>query len=191
MIRKFSILCKLNLIKDSDLSIFHSIYDTCSVPHEVCPFCHAKHSCSKHDTYQRDFIVLEAKKPILHKVSITRVICSSCGRTHAILPDILIPYGSYSLFFILKVLRQYFLRTISVEALCTRFQISISTLYAWIRLFRQHKELWLGVINDATTSPLSFLDGLFDCASFTEDFFHHFAFSFLQSHERRARSPLP
>lgn len=191
MIRKFSILCKLNFIKDSDLSIFHSIYNDFSVHQKVCPFCHAKHSCSKHDTYQRDFIVLEAGKPVLHKISITRVICSSCGHTHAILPDILIPYGSYSLFFILKVLRQYFLKTISVEALCAGFQISISTLYAWIRLFRQHKELWLGVVNDAATSSLSFVDGLFDCVSFTKDFFNLFAFSFLQSHERRARSPLP
>lgn len=191
MIRKFSVLCKINFIKNSDLSIFHSIYDTFSVDQEVCPFCHTKHSCTKHATYQRDFIVLEAGNPALHKVSITRVICSSCGHSHAILPDILIPYGSYSLFLILKVLRQYFLRTVSVEALCASFQISISTLYTWLRLFRQHKVLWLGVVNDAATSSLSFIDKLLDSSSFTQDFFECFAFSFLQSHQRKARSSLP
>lgn len=182
MIRKFSLLCKLNFINNSDLSIFHSIYDNLSLSKEVCSHCNARHSCSIHDTYERNLIVISDRTIRCHTVNITRVICSSCGHTHAILPDILIPYGSYSLFFILKILRLYFLHTSNVSSLCEHFQISISTLYNWVHLFNQQKELWLGVLLHASTTSLSFLDDLLTDSYFPENFFRAFHFSFLQSH---------
>jgi hypothetical protein len=191
MIRKFSLLCKLNFINNSDLSIFHSIYDSLSFSKEICSHCNARHSCSLHSTYERHLIAMQGHHIVCHTVTITRVICSSCGHTHAILPDILIPYGSYSLFFILKILRLYFLHTSTVTSLCEHFQISISTLYTWVHLFNQQKALWLGVLLHASTSSLSFLDDLLSNSCFPEHFFHAFHFSFLQFHFITTRFEYP
>lgn len=158
---------------------------------EVCPFCNAKHRCSSHSYYERDMIVIENGSVICHSLTIPRVICSSCGHTHAILPDVLIPYGSYSLFFILRVLRLYFLHSFTIEKLCSRYEISISTLYAWVHLFQKQKSLWLGVLSDAEISPLSFIGLLMDTSSFTAKFFQSFFFSFLQQYRFTSLSHLP
>lgn len=161
------------------------------ISNEVCPFCKARHLCSFHSSYERDMIVIENGSVVCHSITISRVICSSCGHTHAILPDVLIPHGSYSLFFILRVLRSYFLHSFTVEKLCSRFEISISTLYAWVDLFQKQKALWLGVLSDAEISPLSFLGLLMNTSSFPMKFFHSFFFSFLQQYRFTSLSHLP
>lgn len=191
MIRKFTLLCKLNSINNSDYCIFKNAQDSIVVSSEVCPTCGAKHLCSFHASYERDLIVIENHAVFCHHVSISRVICSSCGHTHALLPDVLIPYGSYSLFFILRVLRLYFLHSFTVEKLCSIYSISISTLYAWIALFHKQKALWLGILSDVETSSLSFLCFLMDVSSFPMDFFQVFPFSFLQQCPFTTRSHLP
>ena len=161
------------------------------ISREVCPFCKARYLCSFHSSYVRDMIVIEKGSVVCHSLTISRVICSSCGHTHAILPDVLIPYGSYSLFFILKVLRLYFLHSFTIEELCSSYEISISTLYAWVHLFQKQKALWLGVLSDAAISPLSFLSLLMDTSSFTAKFFQSFFFSFLQQYRFTSLSHLP
>ena len=116
-----------------------------------------------------------------HDISITRILCNSCNRTHAILPNILIPYSSYSLSFILTVLRAYFLGTKTVTDLCDYFQISISTLYGWIHLFNEQKLIWLGVLKNATVSPIKFIDDLSTLKISLNLFYKTSNVSFLQS----------
>jgi Domain of unknown function (DUF6431) len=123
-----------------------------------CPFCGAKRpTWSHHASYDRYLISYEKGIPTTYTISITRLICSSCGHTHAILPEIIIPYGSYSLIFVLNVLRDYYLPHMTVQTLCDKYQISPSTLYAWKHLFLIHKKLWLGVLEDIYQSSLDFL----------------------------------
>jgi len=165
--------------------------DSIVIASEVCPTCGAKHLCSFHSSYNRDMIVIENNSVICHNVSIPRVICSSCGHTHALLPDVLIPYGSYSLLFILRVLRLYFLHSYTVTELCSIYSISISTLYAWVHLFHKQKTLWLGVLSDLETSSLSYLSLLINTPSFPVDFFQAFHFSFLQQYRFTTHSHLP
>lgn len=191
MIRKFTLLCKLNSINNSDSFIFNCAQDSLVISSEVCPTCGAKHLCSFHAFYKRDMIVIERNNVVCHSVSISRVICSSCGHTHALLPDVLIPYGSYSLFFILRILRLYFLHSYTIEKLCSIYSISTSTLYAWIHLFHKQKALWLGVLSDLETSALSFLSLLMNTTSFLMKFFHEFHFSFLQQYQFTTVSHLP
>ena len=191
MIRKFALLCKLNSINNSDFRIFMNAQDSIVISSEVCPTCGAKHLCSFHASYERDLIVIKNNFVVCHNVSISRVICSSCGHTHALLPDTLIPYGSYSLFFILRALRLYFLHSYTVEKLCSIYSISISTLYAWIHLFHKQKTLWIGVLSDVETSSLSFLCILMDVSSFPMNFFQAFHFSFLQQYRFTTVSHLP
>lgn len=94
------------------------------------------------------------------RVTLHRYRCASCGHTHAGHPSCLIPYSFYSLPFVLKVLRLYFLRLNPVARLCKRFGIAISTLYRFRELFLAQKKLWLGVLQDLEEGALSFLDDL-------------------------------
>lgn len=157
---------------------------------ETCPWCGAKGGCRPHGTYTRSIIDFSSGKPKDSTLTVLRVICSSCGHTHAILPDSLIPYDSYSLFFILRVLAEYFSSTSTVRSICERFWITPSMLYRWKALFFLHKRLWLGVLEDAACAPAEFLSRIGSLPSFSGEFGCRFvlltAFSFLQSHKNPA-----
>ncbi|WP_414716766.1 DUF6431 domain-containing protein [Syntrophomonas wolfei] len=45
-------------------------------------------------------ISYEAGEPVYYHVNVLRVICAFCRHIHAILPEIIISYGSYSILFI-------------------------------------------------------------------------------------------
>ena len=155
---------------------------------QTCPCCGAKGTCSVHSYYGRSLVDFIGGKPVRHGLCILRLVCS-CGHTHAILPDFIIPYSSYGLFFILRVLAEYFLRLASVEKLCERFLINQNQLYHWLSLFRRHKEVWLGLLSSMESSGLAFLKDLFrmPCYSdFASGFLRRFAVSFLQSHRNPA-----
>lgn len=189
MIRAFTLFCKLNLIKLSAKQLFlQSMQDFSS--HDLhCPHCGAKHpQWDYYASYERYLISFEHSESVCCVITITRLICSSCKRTHAVLPDILIPYGSYSLLFILNLLRDYFTGSLTVQELCDRYQISVSTLYAWKRLFYTHKKLWLGVLDNSMTSALDFLSEILlpDNSICLDVFFLTNAFSFLQGVSKTA-----
>lgn len=155
-----------------------------------CPVCKTNHSLERHDKYHRDYIYTQNGKIKMCSVAIPRLICSSCRRTHAYLPSCIIPHSSYSIFFVLAVLRLYFLKCLTVEKLCEKFLISISTLYHWIKLFRLHKSLWLDVINNAATSEVTFISNLKTKDSFLKRFFHKTGRSFMQTKRYSTRSRL-
>ena len=188
MIRAFTIFCKLNFIKLSALEIFTIAMqdfskDKLQTLVFPCPYCGAKHPhWSEFASYERDLISWEKGLPVTYRITVTRIICSSCGHTHAILPEIIIPYGSYSLIFILTVLRDYYLAHMTVQELCDKYMIATSTLYAWKRLFLIHKKLWLGILTDAATKSLTFLSSLLSPATSKDlaTFFQNHAQSFLQ-----------
>jgi Domain of unknown function (DUF6431) len=194
MIREFTIFCKLNLIKLSAEDLFWTAMldfsaEKLSSLVTPCPFCGAKHpSWTVHGVYSRYLISFEKGAPITYTISVSRLICSSCGHTNAILPEIIIPYGSYSLIFILTVLRDYFLSHITVQMLCDKYQISPSTLYAWKRLFLIHKKLWLGFLKDMSQSSLDFLSSFpsHNTSADLELFFINHAHSFLQGVSKTA-----
>jgi len=181
MIRNFELFCNLNRIGSDDLSLLTLAIRSFNPGRITCPACGAAYSCSLHSHYQRDFISFSKQDVSIDSVPIPRLICSSCGHTHAFLPGILIPHASYSLFFILKVLRAYFLKTDTVAAICQFASIAISTLYRWLQLFFLHKRLWLGILKDHSTSNRDFLKQIAYQPLFPELFFSHFQFSFLQA----------
>lgn len=163
MIRQFTIFCKLNFCILCDIDLFlKSMEDfTCEkIPFLklACPNCGAKEPLwSFHDTYSRFLISYENKTVVTEAIEIPRLLCSSCNCTHAILPEILVPYKSYGLLFILTVLKEYFFRHRTVTAICEKYQISVSTLYRWKKLFLLHKQLWLGVVENIYHDTASFI----------------------------------
>ena len=179
MIRKNSLFCKLIRIKSSSKLLFDSFMAGFLPEKETCPYCGASHTCHSHASYDRNLIDF-----------ICRVICRSCGHTHAILPDLIIPYSTYGLFFILRVIAEYLTGRYSVEQLCSRFDISHSMLYRWYSLFLSHKQEWLGMLTSAETSSFAFLKSLCRIpafSAFASAFVLHTSVSFLQSH----RNPAP
>lgn len=67
---------------------YNKIVDSIDFSEIECPDCHNS-EWSFHARYER-FIDLFNRK---HKIFITRVICSSCHKTHAILIEDMIPYS--------------------------------------------------------------------------------------------------
>lgn len=178
MIRPFSVFCKLNKISFSDRQWFKQEAESLSHTDGVCPVCHAKACLSPFASYTRYLVEWAGGAPVTHEVTVQRYQCSSCSHTHALLSSALVPYSSYSLRFILVVLRAYFLHRACVKTICERAGISVSTLYRWKSLFLVHKALWLGVLKSLETSVGSFLDGL--DGALLQGFCLKFLFSFLQ-----------
>ena len=189
MIRKNVLACKLILIKSSAASLYQSQKADFRPELETCPYCGSRGCCVPFASYERYVIDFLNSRPVCETVRVPRVKCGSCGRTHAILTDSLIPYRSYSLFFILRVIGEYLLRLRTVENLCGCFGITHSMLYRWIRLYREHKAEWLGLLSDLEQEPLAFLRKLASLpayCSFSDGFYRRTLMSFLQSHANPA-----
>lgn len=186
MIRPFTVFCKLNQISFSDRQWFEQEAGSLSYTDGICPVCHAKACLSPFAPYTR-YMVEWKGLPVTHEVTVQRYQCSSCGHTHALLPSPLVPYSSYSLRFILLVLRSYFLHRACVQEICERAGIAVSTLYRWKALFLAHKALWLGILENLKASAEAFLDSM--DGTLLQGFCRRFLFSFLQ--RLRGTSPEP
>lgn len=160
-------------------------------PHlETCPLCGSSGNCHIHDYYDRSLIDFRSGIWTCYSLCVMRVFCDSCEHAHAILPDVMIPYSSFSLLFILRLLGQYFADRFTVEQLCERYGISQNRFYQWLSLWRSHKQDWLGILEDLSVSDLSFLRGILVSDRFSDfsmQFALHFSYSFLQSHS----NPVP
>ena len=187
MIRIFNLFCKLKNIKLSDQEWFDRAIAKLNLSEQVCPYCDSKGQMILHDSYSRYMITLKANHIKTEILQIPRVKCASCGYTHAVLPEVLIPYTSYSIRFILTVLKDYFLRTHTVEKICEMYQIAHATLYAFRDLFFSHKKLILGALNDAQKKQSDFIAEIDGQLLF--QFWKSFRFSFLQADRKRNGKP--
>lgn len=178
MIRPFTVFCKLNQISFSDRQWLEKEAGSLSHTDGVCPVCHAGASLSPFASYTRYLVEWKDSLPATHEITVQRYLCSSCGHTHALLSSALVPYSSYSLRFILMVLRDHFLGRACVQKICERAGISVSTLYRWKTLFLAHKALWLGILEDMGTPAGTFMDGM--DGALLQGFCRKFLFSFLQ-----------
>ena len=160
----------------------------------TCPVCGSTGNCHPHAYYDRFIIDCHGGTVSQERLHILRLYCTSCRHTHAVLPDFIIPYSTYGITFLLRVLLAYFTRSRSnalrtVEEICCFFGISPRLLYRWLVLFVRHKYQWLGALCDSETSESEFINGLSERDSFSEflaAFFHRMGVSFLQNH----RNPL-
>ena len=190
MIRHWALVCKLFSLKKSSLESYAQYAARPVGRCLACPVCGSKGNCVPHGSYKRVLIDVEHGKVSYGSVEIKRVRCKSCGHTHAILPDYIVPYATYSLLFILRVLAAHVLGSETVEQLCRRYGISPSMLYEWKALFLTHKKLWLGALKDTETDSARFIRQLMNLSGYSDDFGRPFyretTFSFLQRHKDAA-----
>ena len=183
MIRLFTALCKAFLKKLPEERVLLEEMKQFNQYDAKSPCCGATGQLEFHGSYLRSLVYIEDEKIATAHVEPNRFKCSSCNKTHALLPDIIVPYSIYSLRFILMALIAYFERETTVVKVCERFDIAVSTIYEWKKRMNAHKELMLGILISQKTPALEFLKGLLGSARLSHilsGFFSKHAFSFLQ-----------
>ncbi|TYQ15486.1 UNVERIFIED_CONTAM: transposase [Acetivibrio alkalicellulosi] len=187
MIRVFKLLFKINFKNILAKDFFLQFMKNFNPSKYICPNCKAKHpDWKKYCQYNRYLINYENESVVYNLISVTRYQCSSCGRTHAILPELIVPYRSYTFLFILQVIKDYFSKSLTVSTICEKYNISVSTLYTWKSLFLLQKKLWLGLLKDIYISSIQFLESLL-FTHYPQEFFLMTAISFLQSYTKTSK----
>ena len=153
MIREKAIFIKLNQLHYSDRQLFDAAVAGFKPSSCGCPKCGAVGRLSRIRPYRRFMVSAEHGSRSDTELIVPRFRCGSCGCTHALLPDSLIPFGSYSLRFVLTVLLAYLNHN------------------AWCRIL--DRILWV---------TQKSLDSVSDFPAFPSDFLSRFGFSFLQGH---------
>jgi len=192
MIRVKAILIKLKYLNLTDKDLFDKAIADIRPSKLVCPSCGAAGQCQLLGSYPRMLISVSPEgKRTEQEVSVPRIRCASCSSTHAILPDVAIPNGSYSLRFILTVLDDYLKRRCSVQSFCDYWQISVSTLYGWIHLFIEQYSAWCLVLDRIVRITRQALEAVSSESQFPDRFHSRFARSFLQGRPLTTRfSPI-
>lgn len=174
-------------------------------------------SSGKVSSYSRGFIWPDCGTPRTDTIQIPIYLCKKCGKRvdgsgnhngdylHAILPQILIPFSSYTLPFVFAVLQEYSNpeRSRTVVQLCEHWQIAVSTLYSWIRRYKDQYDAWADALDSirkqeeaaaaAGMNPRSVIRNAIAAALnciFSEardlpgKFFQKFTFSFMQPNKK-------
>ena len=184
MIRKNVINYKLNLQNHATKSLYEEFLKSFHPEGERCPSCGALGQCRLYASYDRNIVDLIDGKPVSNLLHICRVLCT-CGHSHAILPDFIVPYRQYSLLFILYILQVCFTHSMTLEEILIRFGVSHQLLKRWKEAFGKHKDLWLGIVRSRLVSFRGFLEQLLSLdpfSGFTNGFYRKTLYSFLQSH---------
>lgn len=83
------ITINMNNFKTITSNIYNNLMDKLQLWSIPCPCCHHKGCLIRHGHYERMVKAISGTV----KLSVLRVKCNSCGHTHAILPESLIPYS--------------------------------------------------------------------------------------------------
>lgn len=191
MLIKNSILASINSIKCSDMELYLNATSSVRLSKIQCPCCHSTGQCTAIGPYNRTMISVTKGSRSEQTLSVKRFICNSCRHTHALLPDILIPYGSYSIRFILTVLVLYLHRKTSVADFCDKWHISVSTLYSWISLFIRHYSAFHSSLDHIRSLSAKPVNRVRHADNFISDFFNRFRFHFLQLKTTSCYHPHP
>ena len=125
MIREKAIFIKLNQLHYSDRQLFDAAVAGFKPSSCGCPKCGAVGRLSQFRPYRRFMVSAEHGSRSDTELIVPRFRCGSCGCTHALLPDSLIPFGSYSLRFVLTVLLAYLNRSDTVLSLRFPFPVRV------------------------------------------------------------------
>jgi len=119
----------------------------------VCGGCGVKGLLVYYCTYERWLDVLEDGVPSSKELLLERYKCR-CGKTHVVAPaDAIIPYARHSPGFIIDVIDAYVRRENPVRQIAEKFHIVVSTLYAWVKKFREHYTLLVGRLEATKDDP--------------------------------------
>ena len=194
MIRLFTALCKVYLKELSEKQRFLEATNEFSRLGGACPKCGTKGKLSEYGDYGRGLTSYEGGQIVDSDLRASRLYCSSCESTHALLPDIVVPYSAYSLLFMLATLIAYYDRATTVVKTCGHFGIAVSTIYVWKDRVALHKELMLGLLISSKAPARGFLRGLLGSRRLSDTlcrFYSEYSFSFMQRRSAPATRSRP
>ena len=192
MIRLNALDCKLKNTILSVRDLFRQSLEQSPLFLLVCPYCGAKGTCNKRGSYERSLVTFPDGKPQVVRLRIPRVQCT-CGKSHALLPDFIVPYLAYSLPMILRILSDFFTRRLTIRGICEKYLVSPPLIYRFKKRFLIHKKQWLGILRDMELSTISFMKELLTSSydRFHDAFLRLTTYSFLQSHKNPANCSRP
>ena len=192
MIRLNALDCKLKNTILSVRDLFRQSLEQSPLFLLVCPYCGAKGTCNKRGSYERSLVTFPDGKPLVVRLRIPRVQCT-CGKSHALLPDFIVPYLSYSLPMILRILSDYFTRRLTIRGICEKYLVSPPLIYRFKKRFLIHKKQWIDILRDMELSAISFMEELLTSSydQFHDAFLRLTTYSFLQSHKNPANCSRP
>ena len=192
MIRLNALDCKLKNTILSVRDLFRQSLEQSPLFLLVCPYCGAKGTCNKRGSYERSLVTFPDGKPQVVRLRIPRVQCT-CGKSHALLPDFIVPYLSYSLPMILRILSDFFTRRLTIRGICEKYLVSPPLICRFKKRFLIHKKQWLGILRDMELSTISFMEELLMSSydRFHDAFLRLTTYSFLQSHKNPANCSRP
>ena len=143
-----------------------------------CNNCHRRGECVRHGYYERGYRLTAEDIVAGTRIRILRVRCKHCGRTHAILPEEIIPYLRFTATFIGSALKRYYTRTLcddlvrkeTVETICLDMAIEVPQLYRWKERFEAQKDRYLGVLESARYSAKKAMEWLTERKDYVVEF---------------------
>ena len=138
-----SLYHSLASLRISDAELVRHALKSLSVKRLLCNSCNQTGRLKIQSHYHRCCIHAVNGRRVEETVSIPLLFCSGCGASHAVLPDVLIPFGSYSVRFVLTVLHAFASRRCTVTDFCDQWQLSQSTVYDWRRRLNAHLAEWI------------------------------------------------
>ena len=134
---------KINSFNENNLKSFSSyseknsyiqslMPDITDIDKNICPCCHAKKKLIKYGTYERNFSILLDNNIENYRVSIQRVICTSCNHTHALLPNFIVPYKIMAIFSIAQIVKRASI--CSAYKLAENIHLSVQMIYSYIAI---------------------------------------------------------
>jgi hypothetical protein len=152
MIRAFLNVCKR--LDDDDLDGIDTIDSFATngtkiaLAQAICSKCGAELGTDVHAHYQRHYVHIKDGQVTDTLLDVIRLKCSSCDKTHALLPLGVIPYSVFSIRFIaLLIIDWRNERFSSVECLCEHYQIATNTFYRIKKRFKACVVLVVGMID--------------------------------------------
>ena len=134
---------KINSFNENNLKSFSSyseknsyiqslMPDITDIDRNICPYCHAKGKLIKYGTYERNLSVLVDNEVENYRISIQRVICTSCNHTHALLPNFIVPYKIMTIFSISQIAKRASIS--SAYKLAETINLSVQMIYSYIAI---------------------------------------------------------
>ena len=170
-----------------------NLMPSCEDIHCHCPNCKAKCNFSYHGSYVRNISFICEDKIYDFKITVTRVICNSCGSTHALLPNFIVPYKIFSRESILYVVENSL--SSSVLKIAEKMNLSIQLIYSFITLVLSFFN-YADSLNRSQSSHHNFNEKYFieNCLEicdekFCVDFFNRYIWIFLMTKFQNEKPP--
>ena len=137
------------ILKNSEEDFYHVVHG--------CSNCGYGGNLHRHASYQRTIIC----RSITTRITIQRVICPDCGKTHALIPSDLIPYFQHTLETILNLLELINIKKQSYSEIIKSFRkfnlsFSLGHISLYVKRFKTNMyniEYYFRVFNNTFLEP--------------------------------------